>query len=123
MQSEVNRLTDAVAQMGLSPALRARLVAAETELAGLTAAAGTGPVAPVTYSAEQIGARIRQVALRLDSALATDVDVARRILADKLGEIRVEERDDGVYAQMDIGPVLLEAVGADVSRSGCGGKI
>jgi hypothetical protein len=24
---------------------------------------------------------------------------------------------------MDIGPVLLEAVGADVSRSGCGGKI
>ena len=123
VQAEINRLADAVAQMGLSPALRARLVAAETELAGLKAAAGTGPVAPTTYSAEQIGARIRQVALRLDSALATDVDLARRILADKLGEIRVEERDDGVYAQMDIGPVLLEAVGADVSRSGCGGKI
>ena len=36
-------------------------------------------------------------------------------------EIPVEERDDGVYAQMDIGPVRLEAVGAGVSRSGCGG--
>jgi hypothetical protein len=37
--------------------------------------------------------------------------VAMHSLADKLGEIRADERDDGVYAQMDIGPVLLEAVG------------
>jgi len=41
----------------------------------------------------------------------------------KLGDIVVEERDDGVYAQMDIGPVLLGAAGADVSKTGCGGRI
>ncbi len=61
--------------------------------------------------------------MRLESALATDVDSARKILADKLGDIVVEEKGDGVYAQMDIGPVLLEAVGADVARTGCGGRI
>jgi hypothetical protein len=51
------------------------------------------------------------------------VDRAHKILAEKLGKITVEERDDGVYAQMDIGPVLLEAAGADVARTGCGGSI
>ncbi len=71
--------------MGLSPALRTRLVAAESELAALGA--------------------------------------ARKILAERLGDICVEEKDDGIYAQMDIGPVLLEAVGADVAKYGCGGKI
>jgi hypothetical protein len=59
--------------------------------------------------------------MRLETALSTDVECARKILADKLGDIVVEEKDDGVYAQMDIGPVLLEAAGADVARSGCGG--
>ena len=48
---------------------------------------------------------------------------ARKMLADKLGDIKVEERDDGVSAQMDIGPVLLAAVGADVVGSGCGGAL
>ena len=120
LQGEINRLTDAVAQMGLSAALRARLVAAETELASLAA---TGPAHPVftAPSGDKVGARIREMAMRLETALSTDVECARKILADKLGDIVVEEKDDGVYAQMDIGPVLLEAAGADVARSGCGG--
>ena len=46
---------------------------------------------------------------RLTDAVA---QMARKILAGKLGDIKVEERDDDVYAQMDIGPVLLEAAGA-----------
>ncbi|MBK7082267.1 MAG: recombinase family protein [Betaproteobacteria bacterium] len=123
LEGEIGRLTDAVAQMGLSAALRTRLVAAEAELAELTAKATGRQTSPVACDGEQVGARIRKVALRLEQALATDVEVARRILGERLGDIRVEERDDGIYAQMDIGPVLLEAVGADVSRSGCGGKI
>jgi len=56
-------------------------------------------------------------------ALAADIPVARDVLAKKLGDIVVEERDDGVYAQIDIGPVLLQAAGANVSKSGCGGRI
>lgn len=61
--------------------------------------------------------------MRLETALSTDVECARKILADKLGDIVVEEKDDGVYAQMDIGPVLLEAAGANVAGRGCGGRI
>lgn len=49
--------------------------------------------------------------------------MARDVLSKKLGDIVVEERDDGVYAQIDIGPVLLRAAGADVSKTGCGGGI
>jgi len=57
----------------------------------------------------------------LQQALAADVSVARDVLSKKLGDVVVEERDDGVYAQMNIGPVLLRAAGADVSETGCGG--
>ncbi len=122
LRGEINRLTDAVAQMGLSAALRTRLVAAETELASLVATSTTQPACTIP-NADKVGARIREVAMRLETALSTDVDSARKILADKLGDIVVEEKDDGVYAQMDIGPVLLEAAGADVARTGCGGRI
>lgn len=38
-------------------------------------------------------------------------DVAlERGLGEKLGDIRVGETDDGIHAQLDIGPVLLEAI-------------
>lgn len=113
-------MTDAVAQMGLSPALRNRLVAAESELATLASGKAARRTPTMVTDDEQIGAQIRSVALRLEKALASDVEVARGILAGRLGEIRVEEKDDGIYAQMDIGPVLLEAVGADVAKYGCG---
>ena len=63
------------------------------------------------------------MAAQLKQALDADVSVARDVLSKKLGDIVVEERDDGVYAQMDIGPVLLRAAGADVSKTGCGGRI
>ncbi len=122
LRSEIDRLTDAVAQMGLSAALRTRLAAAEAKLVALTATGSPQPTRTVP-NADKVGARIREVAMRLESALSTDVASARKILADKLGDIKVEERDDGVYAQMDIGPVLLNAAGADVARSGCGDRI
>lgn len=64
------------------------------------------------------GARRRR---RMQTALASDVSAARDVLSKKLGSIVVEKRNDGVYAQMDIGPVLLQAAGADVSKTGCGG--
>ena len=64
--------------------------------------------------------RIGAMAADLQQALAPDVTVARDVLSKKLEDIIVEERDDGVHAQMDIGPVLLTAAGANVSKTGCG---
>jgi site-specific DNA recombinase len=121
-EAEVHRLTDAVAQMGLSAALRSRLEAAEAELRALRAR--PGPRAPNALPApKKVEVRVREVMMRIETELAADVDRARRIIAEKLGKITVEERDDGVYAQMDIGPALLEAAGADVAGSGCGDRI
>jgi hypothetical protein len=106
--------------MGLSTALLNRLTAAEQELAALSAGIPESSRS-VVPAPNKIRKRIREVGLQLESALASDVPVARSILQQKLGDIIVEEKDDGVVAQMDIGPVLLEAVGTDVDRTGCGG--
>jgi hypothetical protein len=120
--NEIARLVDAIAQMGLSSALRERLTGAEDELAGLNAASRQSPSSGL-YDSNAIRTRIKAMAADLQQALAADVSVARDVLSKKLGDIVVEERDDGVYAEMDIGPVLLRAAGADVSKTGCGGRI
>jgi hypothetical protein len=112
LEAEIDRLADAIAQVGLSPALRNRLAAAEKELVALHADAPLQIPAAIPVA---IRTRIREVSLQLESALGSDVPVARAILQKKLGDIVVQEKDDGVFAQMDIGPVLLEAAGADVA--------
>ena len=121
-EAEVARLVDAVAEMGLSEALKRRLKTAEVDLQALRNRPTTS--APFTLpDRRMIEIRVREVMTRIETELAADVDRARKILAEKLGRITVEEREDGVYAQMDIGPVLLEAAGADVAGTGCGGRI
>ena len=122
LTAEIGRLVDAIVQMSLSPALRDRLTAAEQELARLNTASRQSPSTGVDDSSE-IRTRINAMAAELQAALASDIPVARDMLSKKLGDIVVEERDDGVYAQIDIGPVLLRAAGANVSKSGCGGRI
>lgn len=52
---------------------------------------------------KKVEVRVREVMMRIETELAADVERARRILSEKLGNITVEERDNGVYAQMDIG--------------------
>ena len=122
-EAEVARLVDAVAEMGLSNALKQRLTTAEADLQALQGQSAK-TTAPLPMPDERkIEIRVREVMTRIETELAADVDRARKILAEKLGKITVEERDDGVYAQMDIGPVLLEAAGADVAGTGCGGRI
>ena len=123
LTAEIARLVDAIAQTGLSSALRKRLTAAEEELARLDSASRRSPSPPGLHDANAIRTRIKAMAADLKQALATDVSTARDVLSKKLGDIVVAERDDGIYAQMDIGPVLLRAAGADVFKTGCGGRI
>ena len=89
LEGEIARLTDAVAQLGLSNALRVRLVDAEAEYAHLTARIDSRP--PVLPSPEAIGAKIREVAVRLETALSQDVSAARAILSGKLGPVILEK--------------------------------
>ena len=56
--------------------------------------------------------------------LGQDVRAGRAILAGKLGPVVIEERDGAVWAQMEVGPALLFAAGADFdSIQGCAGRI
>ena len=72
-----------VAQLGLSSALRARLVDAEGEYSELSARIDSKP--PALPSPEAIGARTREVAVRLETALGHDIGAARGMLSGKLG--------------------------------------
>jgi hypothetical protein len=68
-----------------------------------------------------MSAEICAVDSRLETPLDNDVAAAREALGHILGEMRVDAHGGGFYAQMDVGPVLLAAVRADVASFGCGG--
>lgn len=74
--------------MGLSTALRNRLAAAEQELAPVSAGVPKPNLNEIRV-AKKIRTRIREVGMELESALASDVPVARSILQQKLGDIVV----------------------------------
>jgi hypothetical protein len=117
---EIAHLTDAIAQMGLSDAIRIRLTAAEADKRALQIEPASAPVMSMPTS-ERISAKLREVAMRLDDAPRTDVPRTRQIVSEMLGPTIIEESDDGIYAQMNVGPGLLIAVGANSSKNGCGG--
>jgi hypothetical protein len=71
-------------------------------------------------SAERVSAKLRQVAVHLGEAQKTDIARARRIVADLIGSTIIEQAEDGIYAQMNVGPGLLIAVGTNSSKNGCG---
>jgi hypothetical protein len=71
-------------------------------------------------SAERVSAKLRQVAVHLGEAQKIDITRARRIVADLIGSTIIEQAEDGIYAQMNVGPGLLIAVGTNSSKNGCG---
>jgi site-specific DNA recombinase len=93
LQAEISRLADAVATMGLSAALQARLAAAETERElieqQLKSAPSKSPDAAKLVN--DVATRWRRLVLDLRTALdeEADRDRTRQILADLLGTVTV----------------------------------
>jgi DNA invertase Pin-like site-specific DNA recombinase len=110
LQREIRNLTDAVAQLGLSEALRERLVNAEAELKALQ----RRPAADALPSIDDVLDVYRSMLLRITEALAEDVERARGALAQVLGTVIVRDTGQGVWAEMKTRPeaVLLAAGGA-----------
>jgi site-specific DNA recombinase len=122
--SEISRLVDAVAAVGLSDALRARLQAAEAEQAQLEREIGAQSTS--TPAIADVMARYRRQVLQLQQVLAGEEDRAhtRQVLADLLGTVVIGRDEDGIYADL-VEPaerLLLTAVGDSVSNVGCGGS-
>lgn len=110
LQREIRNLTDAIAQLGLSDALRERLVAAEAELKALQRRSSADDLPSVDAVLEVY----RSMLLRITEALAQDVERARAALAQVLGNVTVRATGEGVFAEMETRPeaVLLAAGGA-----------
>jgi DNA invertase Pin-like site-specific DNA recombinase len=99
LQAEVDRLVEAIAAVGVSPALAARLQAAE---ARLQAAAAPAPVPLGAVNMRAALADYERRVQRLEVALAEDRDAARRMLAELLGGITIRPGPDGqVWADLE----------------------
>lgn len=125
IEREVGNLVAALATMGHSQAVAARLVELEREKATLQARE-TVREAPAV-SADTIMAGYRRKAMELRQALEAPAELhrARQALEQGFGEVVVTRDADGaVYAELDEPPErLLIAAGDSVSNWGCGGGI
>lgn len=120
LEKEIGRLIDAIATVGASDALAARLKASERECQALKRRLLEEAEA---VSVPDIHSIFQQLLLRLNEALAKDAPQARTALLDILQRIDIELRPSGeVWAQMHTAPALLLAAGA-VFNSGSGGQI
>lgn len=101
LQREVGNLVSALASAGSSPAIIARLQAAEVERAALEAEqddqASSGGIDMAAALAEY-----RRRAVALADALDRDRDRARQLLADLLGRVTIQRDETGVYADLEM---------------------
>jgi site-specific DNA recombinase len=117
---EISNLVDAIAQVGVSDALRARLAKAEAELAALDR---RPPIAALP-SVDDVVSIYRRSILNIERALAADIERAREALAQVLGTVKIETTAEGTFAEIAVRAdrVLLAAGGSAVGL-GCGGRI
>lgn len=117
LEGEISRLADAVAQLGLSEALRTRLAAAEAERATLRAQLASRAAPRPAVDLDGLAARWRRMVMDLGGVLAgEDRERARGLLADLLGPVTIgtDATTGDVYAELDepAERLLVQAVGA-----------
>lgn len=112
LEEEIGRLVNAIAQVGASPALTARLRAAETEAAELRRA--KHEAVSLDFSASEVRAIFRRALMDLEGSLkAGDPVAARQALSNVLGSIDIELVGDEVWAQIQTSRLLLKATGSN----------
>jgi hypothetical protein len=116
LEREVGRMVEAIATVGVSPALAGRLRQAEAELASLAASAAAEP--RVRVSDAEIDAAFRRLVMRLQEHLQGDVMRARPILAELLGPVTIAQQGEEVWAEAAPDTAaLLQAAGGGVLLS------
>lgn len=118
---EVSRLVEAIAQVGVSPALAARLQAAEREQAGLLREIEL--MSRASVAGPDVRGLFKRLLVNLADALRRDVVQGRTALAEILDRVDIEVHGKEVWCHIAAGPALRIAVGADAYKIGCGGRI
>lgn len=118
LEVEIRHLTDAVAAAGWSAALADRLRAAETERARLAA------VKPAkTANIPALMARYRRLLADLPGTLKREPERARAAIRELIGDIRLVEDNEGLWAEMDTpASRLLLAAGGEYMGSVAGDR-
>lgn len=117
LHAEIKQLVDAIATIGTSVAITERRRRAEGELATLDQTTRPNNDAP---DRSLIARKVRETLLDPSSALKEDVhrDRAREALRQVLGEIRIEQEGDSVYANVTarLDRVVLAVAGPSLVR-------
>ncbi len=105
LNREITRLVDAIASIGLSAALAARLKVAETEQAAVARqvhSAENEAAAPAALLADAV-TRYHQLVLNLRTVLAEEEDRARTraLLQELIGPVVIGADDDGTWAEIE----------------------
>jgi site-specific DNA recombinase len=95
LDREIGNLVQAIATVGISPALQARLVAAEQERAELDQEDARGSEA--SSGVPNVVPQYKRFVMDLEEALARDASRARAMLQDVFGEIRLVEAGEELY--------------------------
>lgn len=119
LEAEIGRLTDALARIGYSDAIGARLRMTEAELARLHAQPSDPPQEAELQAALE---NYRRMLENLDSALEDDTEVAREILRELLGAPIVGQNEAGA-PWVEIAATPLACAAGNVDAFGCGGRI
>ncbi len=94
LEDEIGRLVDAIASIGISPALTERLRVAELERARLRRQQDESQPIEIDNLIE----RYRKMVADLEGAVRHDITRARTILTDLLGRIEIREKEEGIFA-------------------------
>jgi len=115
LEAEARRLTDALAAVGVSPTLVERLRATEAEIDRAKHAQSRAPVAALPSAARDA---VRTVLNDLGRALEADLPVARDALRAALGDVTLQNDEDGVFAVFEdtADRLLLRAAGDGMGR-------
>jgi site-specific DNA recombinase len=110
LEAEARRLTDALAAVGTSPTVVERLRTTEAEIDRLKRAQTRAAVATLPSAARDA---VRTVLNDLGRALDADLPVARDALRAALGDVTLQNDEDGVFAVFEdtADRLLLRAVG------------
>ena len=107
LDSEIARLVDAVATVGISPALTARLQQAEAERERVTAEQDSNVPGGAVIDALQ---RYRKLLADLEQSLSSDTDRAREILRRMIAPAEMVAREGQVFVEIETGRAAI-AVG------------
>jgi site-specific DNA recombinase len=115
LEREIGNLVNAIASIGLSEALQARLQAAEAEQGRLMTEGALKRRTDRQDAIPDLVKRYKVKAMAMRAALEADVDQARKALRQCLGQIRVTREPGGTFADLVAGPErLLIAAGGSL---------